>query len=121
MVGGLTSRGIAAQVTLYAVIAYAADSHSAALHLEILLAIDAIADSRGDVQRQVLDGNVRSRLDAVLIVAHNVQCTIALNLELAFRVDAGLLRAAAVGQRIHGILLCTELYALRIGDVDGSA
>ena len=51
-------------------------------------------------------------------LAHHVQCTITLQLQLPFRVDTGLLRTIAIGQRILCVFFRTELYALRVGDVD---
>ena len=120
MIGGLTRRGVAAQVALYAVIAHTADGNRTTLHLEVLLAADAVAHSLGDVQLQVLHADVVSALDGVLRVASHVQRALALQLQLTLRVDAGLLRTVAtVCQRILRAILGTELYALRVSDVDG--
>ena len=47
-------------------IAHALDSHSAALHEEILITADAVFLGRGDVERQVLDADIVAALDGVL-------------------------------------------------------
>ena len=52
-------------------------------------------------------------------LAYHVQGTVTLQLQLPLRVDTSLLRAVAIGQRILGVFFRTELYALRVGDVDG--
>ena len=120
MVGGLTRRGVAAQVALDAVVAHAADGNGTTLHQEVLFAVDAVAHGLGDVQRQVLHADVVAALDGVLRVARHVQRALALQLQLSLAVDAGLLRAVAtVGQRVLRAALGAELYALLVGDVDG--
>ena len=112
--------GGAPEVTLYAVVAHAADCHRAALHLEVLLAVDAVAHGAGHVQRQVLHLYIVAALDGVLRVACHVQHAVALQLQLALAVDAGLLAAvSAVGQRVRSVLLGAQLYALAVGDIDG--
>ena len=107
MVGGLTCRCRTAKVALDAVVAHTCNGHRAALHEEVLLTVDSIADGRGDVQCQILDFDIRCRLDAMLQVAHHVQRSVALQLQLAFRIDAGFLRATTVSQCVFRIFLCT--------------
>ena len=119
MVGGLARRGVAAQVTLDAVVAHTADGHRATLHLEVFLAVDAIAHGLCNVQRQVLHRDVVAALDGMLGVSLDIQRAIALQLQLSFAVDAGLLLAArAVGQRVHRAILGAQLYALAVDDLD---
>ena len=55
MILGLACGGIAAKVTLYAVVTDSADSQHTALHLEVFFTTDTIANSGGDIQRKVLD------------------------------------------------------------------
>ena len=119
MVGGLACGRRTAQVALDAVVANATDGHRTAFHLQVLLAVDTVTNCRRHVQRQVLNLDIRCRLDAVFQVACHVERAVALQLQLSFRVYASLLRTAAVGQGVGGPVLGAELYALRVGDVDG--
>ena len=122
MVGGLSCRGCAIEIALDALIAHTADIHRTALHLEIRVAVDAVAYSRGDVQREVLHRDIVTTLDGVLGFAHDIECAVALQLDLALAVETGLLRTVSpVGEGIHGVLLRADLNALAVGDIDSGS
>ena len=109
------------KVGLNAVVAHTAEGDVAALHLEVLVAGDAVTYCFGDIQRQVLHRDVVATLDGMFSVAHYSQRAVALQLDLPLAVDASLLLAVStVGQRVLRTLLGADLYAFLVGDVDGS-
>ena len=72
MVFGDGGGSVALKVALYAVVTCAADVNGAAFHKEILVARNAVAHSRGDIEGGVLQADILARLDGMLHVAHHV-------------------------------------------------
>ena len=121
MVSRLACSRCAVNLSLDAVVAHPADGKGAALHEEVFVGVDAVAYSLQHVEGAVLHRHVFARLDAMLHISIDVQRTLALELGMAFHHEAGLLVAAgAVGQRVLRVLLCADVYALAVLDVDGS-
>ena len=121
MVGGLTCRGGAIELTLDALIANTTDVHGATLHKEILVTADTILLGRGDIQREVLDADIVATLDGMFGLACHIQRAIALQLYLTLAVDTASVRAiSTIGQGVLGVFLSTDLDALAIGDIQGS-
>ena len=100
---GDARRGVALEVALDAVVTRTADIKGATLHQEILVARDAVALGRGDVDCGVLDGDILAGLDGVLEVARHVEGALLRKLGVALHIETALLRAAGgVGQGIGG-------------------
>ena len=119
MIGGLSCRGCAVKVTLNTFVTHALDMYRTTHHLEVFVAINAVAHGRGDVKREVLDSHIVTALDGMLGVANDVEYTVALQLDLSLAVETGLLRTvSAVGKGVLGILFRTDLDALTIRDID---
>ena len=104
-------------VTLYAVVAGAADGYRSALHEEVLAAADAVACSCGHVNGGILDAEVLTRFDAVLHVSYNIERPLLGKLSVSLDVEAALLCTRGginqcVGRACDGLYLdaLTVLY-----------
>ena len=121
MVSSLSCRHGAVEVGLNGVVAHSADSHHAALHLEILIAADAVAYCRSDVEGEVLHGDIITALDGMLGFSHHIKHTVSLQLDLSLAVDARLLRAVGtIGKSVLCILFRADLNTFAVGYTDSS-
>ena len=119
---GLCAALAGVQFHLYAVVAGIADGDGAALHEEILLAVDAVLDGRGDVDHEVLHLAVFLAVDGVAGVAGDVERPLALELQVALAMQAAVVGlVGAVGQVVDGAALGADRDALAVLDVDGWA
>ena len=75
MIGSLTSRAIAIDFTLDAVILNTADVDGATFHEEVFVARDTVAYWRCHVDGGILDGEVLTGLDGMFYIALHIQRT----------------------------------------------
>ena len=114
---GRAGRGIV-DVALDAVICRPADADRAACHLEILSAVDAVADRRLYIDIGVFEREIFARFDAVLEVADDVERALLGKFGVSLDVEAALLRAAGrVGERIGGARYDLDFDALAVLDM----
>ena len=124
MVGSLACRGVAVDIALNAVVAYALNGERAALHKEILVARDAILDCCCDVDACVPHLHIFSALDGVGILTIDGEHSPTLQFEMAFAIERRLLcqgtgRVGAVGEGVGGFCLDTEIDTLAIHNANG--
>ena len=122
MQGFLACAGSAAELHLNAIVLHTADVDDAALHEEVLLAVDAVLHSLRDVDGAVLHLHIFLAVDGVLTVAHDIQCAPSFELSMALGMEASVVVFIhTISQGIGGLFLHTDVDALAVLDVDGRA